>query len=417
MRLSLCLLLLIVSTAGADDSRYELGGHTKLRFVGTSFPSDSVLRELSGSNSLDLEGDLRLNFQATGGRWTFAAAYQLFALYGDRVEYTRGLPPAVELFFRRFPDDERRLFNLTKIMHDRDKSALLHRLDRMWVGYSSEKVVARFGRQAITWGNGLFYAPMDLVNPFDPATIDTEYKAGDDMLYLQYLQDNGNDLQAAVVVRRDLLSGDVDSDQATISLKYHGFAGASEYDLLVAEHYDDIVVGIGGTHSLGGAVLSGDLVLTDTDNDSYLQLVANWSYSWTWGGRNVSGAVEYHFNGFGQQDGRYDPLSLAANPDLLLRLARGEMFTLGRHYAAGSLMIEMSPLWSLTPTVLANIEDPSGLLQLVTTRSLSDNVTFLGSLNLPLGSSGSEFGGIESGSDGLYLSTGPGVFAQIAWYF
>ena len=61
----------------------------------------------------------------------------------------------------------------------------------------------KFGRQAITWGNGLFYAPMDLVNPFDPATIDTEYKAGDDMLYLQYLQDNGNDLQAAVVVRRD----------------------------------------------------------------------------------------------------------------------------------------------------------------------------------------------------------------------
>ena len=59
----------------------------------------------------------------------------------------------------------------------------------------------RFGRQALSWGNGLFYAPMDLVNPFDPAAIDTEYKAGDDMLYLQYLQDSGNDLQAAVVVR------------------------------------------------------------------------------------------------------------------------------------------------------------------------------------------------------------------------
>ena len=36
-------------------------------------------------------------------------------------------------------------------------------------------------------------APMDLMNPFDPATIDTEYKAGDDMLYFQYLQDGGND--------------------------------------------------------------------------------------------------------------------------------------------------------------------------------------------------------------------------------
>ena len=131
----------------------------------------------------------------------------------------------------------------------------------------------------------------------------------------------------------------------------------------------------------------------------------------------MSGAAEYHFNGFGQKDGRYDPQSLAANPDLLIRLARGEMFTVGRHYFAGSLMIEMSPLWSLTPTVLMNITDPSALLQLVTTRSLSDNVTFLGSLNLPFGDNGSEFGGIEAGTDGFYLSTGAGVFAQIAWYF
>ena len=76
----------------------------------------------------------------------------------------------------------------------------------------------------------------------------------------------------------------------------------------------------------------------------------------------------------------------------------------------------MTPLWTITPTVLANIADPSALLQIVTSRSLSDNVTFLGSLNVPLGPTGSEFGGIESGN-GLYLSTGAGVFAQLAWYF
>jgi len=418
MRPSVGLLLLLIALAAiADDSHYEIGGHTKLRFLAATFPSDSVLHGLAGSNSLDLEGDLRLNFKASQGRWTFDTAYQLIGLYGDRVEYTRGLPPATELFFRRFPDDDRRLMNLTKVMHDRGKEALLHRLDRLWVGYASEKTVVRFGRQAISWGNGLFYAPMDLVNPFDPATIDTEYKAGDDMLYLQYLQDNGNDVQAAVVIRRNLLSGDVEADEATTSVKYHGFAGESEYDLLVAKHYDDVVVGLGGARSIGGAVLRGDLVLTDTDDDVTAQLVANWTYSWTWADRNVSAALEYHFNGFGQHDGRYDPLSLAGNPDLLRRLARGEMFTVGRHYLAGSLMIEMSPLWTLTPTVLSNIVDPSALLQLVTSRSLSDNLTFLGSLNVPIGPNGSEFGGIESGAVGLYLSTGLGVFAQIAWYF
>ena len=416
MRPELWLLLFLGTAAAAADKPYELGGHTKLRFVGTTFPADSVFRSLTGKESLDLEGDLRLNFKAATGRWTFHADYQLIALYGDRVEYTRELPPATELFVPRLPDDQRRFFDLTKVMHDRDKTAVLHRLDRFWAGYASEKAVVRLGRQAISWGNGLFYAPMDLVNPFDPAAVDTEYKAGDDMLYLQYLQDSGNDLQAAVVVRRNPLNGEVESEQATVAVKYHGFVGASEYDLLLAEHYDDLVMGLGGTYSLGGAVLRGDLVVTDTESDTYAQLVANWSYSWTWRGRNMSGALEYHFNGFGQDEGRYDSESLAGNPDLLARLARGETFAIGRHYVAGSVLVEMSPLWTLTPTVLANVADPSALLQLVTSYSLSDNVTFLGSLNVPIGPSGSEFGGIESGGD-LYLSTGPGIFAQLAWYF
>ena len=417
MRPSACLLLLLVTTVAAGDGSVDLAGHTKARFVGATFPSDSVLRDLAGSNSLDLEADLRLNLEASRGGWSFDAAYQLIGLYGDRVEYTRELPPATELFFPRLPEDERRYFDLTKVLHDRDKGALLHRLDRLWLGYTTEKAVVRLGRQAISWGNGLFYAPMDLVNPFDPATIDTEYKAGDDMLYMQYLQDNGNDLQGAAVVRRNVLTGDAGSAESTFSLKYHGFAGEMEYDLLLADHYDDPVVGVGLSRSVGGAVLGGDIVITDTENDTRVQLVANWTWSWTWGGRNVSGAVEYHYNGFGQQDGLYDPASLAGNPDLLLRVARGEMFTLGRHYVAGSLLVEMTPLWTLTPTMLANVVDPSALLQFVTSLSLSDNLTFLGSLNMPVGPSGSEFGGIESGIDGRYLSTGAGLFAQIAWYF
>ncbi len=80
-------------------------------------------------------------------------------------------------------------------------------------------------------------------------------------------------------------------------------------------------------------------------------------------------------------------------------------------------MIEMTPLWGLSPTILANIGDPSALLQLVTNYSLADNMTFLGSVNLPLGASGTEFGGIESGTQDKYLSSRVGVFAQFAWYF
>jgi hypothetical protein len=420
MRLNQSFLSLVIvvlsATAVAEDSNLEFGGHTKLRLVGQSYPDNSLFRDLTGAGSADVEGDVRLNFSASSGRWSFDTAYQFVTLYGDRVEYSRNLP-AGGIFFDRLPSDDRRLFDLTDVIHDENKTAILHRLDRLWLGYTSEKAVVRFGRQALSWGNGMFYSPMDLVNPFDPAAIDTEFKAGDDMLYLQYLRDSGDDVQGAVVFRRDRATGNVDADAATVTLKYHGFAGETEYDFLVARSYDDTVAGIGGVRSIGGAVLRGDLVVTDTADDSYVQFVTNLSYSWTWYDRNMSGVVEYYFNGFGQHDERYDPLSLAANPDLLLRLSRGELFTLGRNYLAGSVTIEMSPLWTLTPTLLANVDDISGLFQLITQYSLGDNMTLLGSLNVSLGPDGTEFGGIAAGTPDRYLSTDAGVFAQIAFYF
>jgi len=412
---SLLLALLLCGVAIADGN--ELGGHTKFRLLGQSFPDNSLIRQIAGADSIDLESDVRLDFSAGTDRWSFAAAYQLFALHGDSIEWTRDLGATASPFIERLPNDERRLLDLTDIIRDRGRSALLHRLDRLALTYTSEKAVVRFGRQALSWGNGLFYAPMDLVNPFDPATIDTEFKAGDDMLYLQYLRDNGDDVQSAAVVRRNPVTGNVEADEATVAIKYHRFAADSEYDLLVAESYGDTVLGLGGVRSIGGAIWRGDVVATETADAVRVQVVTNLSYSWIWAGRNVSGAIEYYFNGFGQHDGRYDPLSLAGNPELLARLSRGELFALGRHYVAGSLLIEMSPLWTVTPTLLANVEDPSALLQFVTQYSLSDNMTLLGSLNVPLGRDGSEFGGIDAGPPNTYLSTGVGLFAQLAWYF
>jgi len=418
MRLSFFILCLaLVATAGADSGATEVGGHTKFALTSQAYPDQSLFRDLVGSNTLDLSGGLRLNFKANSQRWSFDAAYQLLGLSGDSIELGRALPGAANIFFPGLPNDDRRLFDLTDGIEDNADTVLLHRIDRLAVGYSSEKAVIRFGRQVLSWGNGFFYAPMDLVNPFDPAAVDTEYKSGDDMLYTQYLRDSGDDVQAAYVIRRNHITGDVDSDESTAAIKYHGFAGEFEYDVLLAQNYGDAVVGFGGSKSVGGSVWTADAVLTRTDNDTYVQLVTNLTYSWNWFDRNMSGVIEYFFNGFGQRAGAYDPLSLANNPDLVERITRGELFSIGRHYLAGSVTIELTPLWGVTPTLLANLSDPSGLLQLVTNYSLSDNMTLLGSINVPLGPKGSEFGGVSASQPNRYLSGGAGLFAQIAWYF
>jgi len=142
--------------------------------------------------------------------------------------------------------------------------------------------------------------------------------------------------------------------------------------LLLAESYGDTVIGLGGARSIGGAIWRGDVVVTDSSADTVVEVVTNLNYSWVWRDTNVSGGIEYYYDGVDSS------------------------------YLAGSLMIEMSPLWAMTPTLISNVDDQSALLQLVNQYSLSDNMTFLGSLNVPLGANASfDFA----------------VFAQLAWYF
>ena len=365
--------------------------------------------------------DLRLLFRADKGPLDFKTDGQIILLYGDSVKSTRTLgevAPGYEQLFGRLPDDARRWWDLTTVIEDEGKKAVIARLDRLSVGYTVNDYSIRFGRQAITWGNGLMYTPMDIVNPFDPTQVDTEYKSGDDMLYGQYLKANGDDIQAAYVVRRNPVTAAVEFDQSTLAVKYHGFAGALEYDVLAASQYGDALLAVGGSGDLGGAVWRSDIVLSATDKDSVIaQFVLNSSYSWVWGGKNWTGSAEYYFNGFGQQNGCYSPSCLAHNPELLKRVARRQLFTLGRHYLGGSLSIEATPLFTVTPNLFWNLGDDSALLQIVTQNSLSDNLVLLGALTIPIGADGTEYGGIETEVPDAYFSSDLSLFLQLGWYF
>lgn len=414
---SVLLCLLLAAAATADPVAYEFDGHVKSRLLGDWFPGDSVLHALAGAHAFDIESDVRLNLDLSKGNWDLDVAWQLFAGYGDRIDYSRSITANTPLSRARLPNDDRRLFDLTSVIEDHDKFAALHRLDRLSVAYTNDRIALRLGRQALSWGNGLIFSPMDIVNPFDPVAIDTEYKAGDDMFYGQLLRSNGDDVQVAYVIRRDVTSGDPESDHATAAVKYHGILGESEYDLLLANHYDEPTVAVGGNRSVGGAVWRADLVVSDAISGTKIQFVTNLSYSWVWRGKNFSGVAEYYFNEFGVKGGNYDLVTLSQNVELLDRLARGDTFTLGRNYLAAGLTVELTPLWNLVPNLFLNIDDGSALLQLASNNSLDQNIDLISALNVPVGPSGSEFGGVGSDVAGLYLSTDLALFVQLAWYF
>ena len=412
MRGLLVALLLVTCSARAELLEFNRG-HIKGQYQLGSYPHDSLLRELVGTPTHDINGDLRLLVAGNKSRFDWKADYQLVGRSGDTLALNRALQgsflaPGADL------NDDRRLMDLTHTISDHDDYVLVHRLDRLHAGYTGDQAVVRMGRQAISWGNGLIYNPVDFFNPFDPAAVDKEYKSGDDMLYGQYLQNSGNDFEFVSVWRRDE-NGNTGSDVNTQTLKYHAFIGEGELDLVAARHYEDDIISAGGLSNLGGAIVRGDALLTHTDVDTYTSAVINLSYSWMGFGKNMSGVIEYFFNGMGLQESNYD--QLAQHTDLTDRLQRGELFTIGRHYLAAGLSIEVTPLFMFTPNMFFNMGDGSGLMQLVGQYDLAQNWQILMAGNLPFGSNGSEFGGLDTPREDLQFSSGPSLFAQVAFYF
>jgi len=395
---------------------WTFGGHAKLQFVDTSIPDNSVLQDLSGDDLQNRNLEIRLKFSARRGHWEFDTHGQVISVHSDALAGLSSLPglflPGADVV-----NDKRRWFDLTHQLHAGGDNAALVRLDRASVAYTGASVVLRFGRQAISWGNGLLFTPMDIFNPFDPTAVDKEYKSGDDMLYAQYLLGNGDDVQAVAVVRRDPLSGEVKSDQSSLACKYHGFWAGGEYDLLATRHYGETVLALGFSGDLGDAVWRGDLVWNDTETGSVLTGVTGLTWSWVGAGRNWTGVAEYYYNGFGLGSGDYSVESLAADPELLARLARGELFNVGRHYLGVSVTLEATPLLNLTQNIFVNLGDPSAYAQFVLSYDWKQDLQVLAAVNFPVGPDGSEYGGIDAVQPGMYLSTGPALFAQLAWYF
>ncbi|MDX2321851.1 MAG: hypothetical protein QNK26_14790 [Moritella sp.] len=419
-----CFTVIFNFAAYANDSAWtstlnehvEIQGHLKLSGSLSDTDHNSIYDAIGYSDLKGINSDARLNIDGYWGPWQVELDYQLLLTYGDMQSLSH-TPLGFSLGSRPINDD-RRLFNLTQTVVDDKNAALTQRLDRAAVNYSKDALVVKIGRQAISWGNGLVYTPMDLFNPFDPASIVTEYKTGDDMIYSQYLFDSGNDVQFVWVARRDE-HGNVTDDVDSNAIKYHFFQAQSEWDLLIANHFSDQIVALGNVTNVGGSVLSGDLIYTHMDTDNVLSAVINASYSWVLFDKNMSAFVEYFYNGFGQKGGDYSSAALADNPALWQRLERGELYTLGQQYFTTSMSIEMTPLWLLTPNVFVNLSDNSALLQLISSHNLTQNTQLTTAFSLPVGPDGTEFGGVKVTQQGnsKYLSTEWTLFAELAWYF
>jgi hypothetical protein len=415
--LSLVAALVMMSLPGqAEDWKY--GGHLKYQYTFTNYRAGDVAAIFGEDPASDHSFDGRLKAEWRGRGFDFAAHYEALALVGDSVMTRRALAAAglsTSGTASGLPDDRHRLFDLTDDFIDDNRAVAVQRLDRLSVGYTSGSATLRFGRQAVSWGNGLAFQVLDFVNPFSPLAVDKDYKTGEDILYGQWQWAGTGDTQLMLLPRRDPLTRDLDHEQASQALKQHARAAGFDIDALVARHYDQTLLGFGVVRSLGGAVWRMDVLHTDVPGrDATWSLLTNLDYSWLLFGKNMYGFAEYYRNGFGSA---HTSNYLAVDRELTARLARGELYTVGRDYAAFGVQIELNPLVNAFASVIQNLNDASRTLQLRGVYDWHQDTQFMAGLNLPDGERGSEYGGLPTGLPGTWLATGRSLYLRVAYFF
>ena len=339
------------------------------------------LRQAIGSSGAFTTSSLRLKAKGDKKSWSYELHYLLQGAYSSEFPGLAALSPPI-------PDAN--LLNLQSEFSRGRYGNLSQGFDRAWIAHSTPHTIVRLGRQALTWGHGQVFQPLDLFNPFSPGALYRVYKPGADMAYGQYLFDNGADIQAIVVPRRRV-GGDLTADASSAAVKGLWQKGNVEMEAVAASDYGDPVFAFGAAGPLGDALWKFDVVTTQPQSGrAVVSAVASLHNSWSWGARPVSGFIEYYRNGFGVTDRRpADSLPV----ELTDRIARGQIFVTSRDYVDVGGTVDWTPLLQITPVALMNLNDRS-LLALVTAQySLSNNANLVFGAQLPLGGRGSEFGG------------------------
>ncbi len=410
--------------SGDKKIETEWGGHIKARAKASRHEDESVFRPVGKGTYYDRSLEGRLKNRIFLEEWgQFETHYEAVYFGGDTRAKTGDLKDLFPGFFDYGllsygpTEDDRRFMDLTKTINESRRSVLYHRLDRLCLSLFSDWGTLRIGRQAITWGNGLLFNPMDLFNPFSPTEIERDYKTGDDMLHAQFPASGFGDFQFLLVPRRNPLTGDAESSKSSVAGKLHFARGTTEFDLMMARHFQDTVAGFGATGYLMGAAwrvdVTGTILDDKTDRHGYLSINANMDYSWVWWNKNFYGFAELFYNGIGEDS---CPSALA-RPALMERIRRGEVFTLGRVYLSGHVKMELHPLLNVFLTVINNMQDPSGILQPYAVWDVARDFQITLGAKIPCGGGDTEFGGFRIPGTKLINKPADSAYLRLTWYF
>ena len=338
----------------------EFDARVKGFALAADLPGNDWQRQSFANPTTDFSGDLRLMLNKTVGSLQFQLHHSSLLQAGDTVQWGQGAVAQVD---QMTATDAHRLLDMTWQTDSGRRHQWGHRIDRMSVEWQQADWSVTLGRQAVSWGSGIVFQPLDPFNPFAPTAVDRDYKNGDDLVLIERLLPNGHDLQVLHVMRRDERQ-QLRSRVSSTAAKWHGYLFDSEFELIAASHYDQDFLGLSIRQPVGPAVVRTDLAWREglQSGDRWRLLgIVNADVAFPIRDRMAYVFAEYFYNDFGMQS---MPGPLDTIPQQLeTALLRGEVFNLMREYLAVGASYQWHPLLTQSLSVISNLSDGSALLQ------------------------------------------------------
>lgn len=262
-----------------------------------------------------------------------------------------------------------------------DAGNAVGRLDRLYLRFKVPHVELTLGRQPVSFGRAYFFTPLDVVAPFTPTTLDREYKPGVDALRIDsYFGTSGRFTAVAAFVGPD--AGDLSDGLVDLVVAAYGAYTVDVWDLgiFVALARGDGVVGVETAGNIGPVSVRSEVSVTMPENgdDPFVRAVLGGGHAWF--DPDISLELELYAQTIGAESPD-EYIGFALDP----RVSRGELWTLGRWYAAASVSWQVHALVALSTFAVVNLGDPSAMVGPGVAWSVADEVSVNAGLFLGLG--------------------------------
>lgn len=395
-------------------SSYGLEGHFKAATFLQDSENFSTQANDAHSNLALAFADLRLKQQAHWQQWSFAVDYQLQTSFGKTLQQAFALNPNFAEF------DQQQLFNLTDVIqleHQQNSTHLAYqRIDRLTATYSAIDYSVTLGRQALSWGNGITFNPLDPFNSFAPNQFDREYKRGLDMLTAQKVLASGNEFSGFVLPRRNVTSNSLTFEDSSAGFKLTQY-GALDQQWFFAKDAQELLAGIQLTGDWQDGLWNLDIIgsYDQEFQRAFVSGIANYQRAFSILNHSSLGFLELYFNGYGITNSHP---TLNQLPDYLIsKQASGKTFMSNQWYLASGLTIQATALLQIIPSVLINLQDQSLLTTLNGSFSLSNQDYLSFGVQVSHGETGSEFDGFTNQNNRQTSAYSDQLYLQWARYF